>query len=402
MENVKRRGFLGIGAALGGWLAGCGTKPAEPVDDMGPSRLGKPVSEMGQRSVFEKSVRKFRETKTPEAAASFTPLQDSYGILTPASLHFERHHSGVPAIDPKTHKLLIHGLVDRPTVFTVDEIHRLPSVTRIHFIECAGNSGSEWAAKKAPDAQRGYGLASCSAWTGVPLGLILRELGLKKNASWLVAEGADPCKMSRSIPLQKGLDDVLIAYGQNGEALRPEQGYPLRLVVPGFEGNINVKWIHRIKVTDQPYMTKDETSKYTDLLPDGQARQFTFLMDAKSVITSPSGGHKLNGAGSYVLTGLAWSGRGRIEKVEVTTDGGKTWQPADIEEPRLPQAFTRFQVPWQWDGSEVVFGSRATDQTGYVQPAVDELIAARGPNSNYHNNGIKFWKVTSDGNVQAA
>ncbi len=395
-----RRGFLRA-AALGSTLAACAKKDGQPADQE-PNRLGKAVRDYGDRSPFEKTLRKFRESKTPEAAASFTPLQESYGILTPAALHFERHHSGVPALDPKDHKLLIHGLVERPTVFTMDDLRRLPSVSRVHFLECSGNGGGDWGPKRGADLQRAQGLASCSEWTGVLLSTVLKELGVKPEASWIIAEGADPCKMSRSIPLKKAMEDTILAYGQNGEALRPEQGYPLRLVVPGFEGNINVKWVHRLKVTGQAYMTKDETSKYTDLLADGKARMFTLVMDAKSLITSPSGGQKLKGAGSYEISGLAWSGRGRIEKVEVSTDGGKTWQAAELQEPRHRIAFTRFRLPWTWDGQETVIASRSTDESGYVQPTVEELMAVRGTNSNYHNNGIKPWKVAADGTIQPA
>jgi sulfane dehydrogenase subunit SoxC len=391
-----RRRFL-LGAALGGALTAC--KPAPTVEQSEPNSLGKPLSLYGERSPFEKVARLPGAGKNPEIGSSKTPLQDSIGILTPASLHFERHHSGVPRIDPATHRLLLHGMVERPLMITLDDIHRLPSVSRIHFIECAGNSGSEWGPKTAPDVQKAHGLASCSEWTGVPLSVLLSEAGVKPGASWIVAEGADACHMQRSIPLKKAIDDVLVAFGQNGEAIRPEQGYPLRLVIPGWEGNTNVKWLRRIKVVDQPYMTKDETSKYTDLLADGTARQFSFEMDAKSVITRPSGGQKLAGPGFCEITGLAWSGRGRIERVEVSTDGGKTWQNARIDEPRLRMAFSRFRLPWKWDGQEASLQSRCTDETGYVQPTREVLIESRGLNSNYHNNCVTTWKISPDGAV---
>jgi sulfane dehydrogenase subunit SoxC len=247
--------------------------------------------------------------------------------------------------------------------------------------------------------QRSYGLASCSEWTGVPLRLLLEEVGLKPKASWLIAEGADACRMQRSVPIVKALDDAMIAYGQNGEPLRPSQGFPLRLLTPGWEGNVQVKWLQRLHVTDQPYMTRDETSKYSDLMPDGKARIFTLPQEVKSVVTFPSGGHKLPGAGLYELTGLAWTGKGRIEKVEITFDGGKTWQEARLDEPRFRMAFTRFRLPWRWDGQPVTIASRATDETGYVQPTRDELVAVRGMNSGYHFNGIKLWRVGADGNV---
>jgi sulfane dehydrogenase subunit SoxC len=231
------------------------------------------------------------------------------------------------------------------------------------------------------------------------LRIVLEEVGLKPEAKWILAEGGDACRMSRSVPVEKALDDALLAYGQNGEAIRPEQGYPLRLLLPGFEGNSNVKWLRRLKVADQPFMTKDETSKYTELMPDGKAWQFTLEMDAKSVITSPSGGAKLAGAGFYEIRGLAWSGRGLIERVEVSTDGGATWTDAEIQEPRYAKAFTRFRAPWNWDGQATEILSRATDEGGYVQPTVEQLIAERGPNSNYHNNGIKVWGIGNDGSI---
>lgn len=396
---TSRRRWLGLTAALGAGLAGC--KSSGPAAEE-TSNLGKPVSAYGARSPHESVARAVPDTRTPEAASSRTPLQDSCGILTPSSLHYERHHSGVPAIDPAQHRLLIHGLVDQPLIFTVDEIRRMSSVSRIYFLECSGNSGGEWGAKTGRDAQQSCGLASCSEWTGVPLSALLRRVGVQKAAKWIIAEGADPCKMQRSLPIEKAMDDVLVAWGQNGEALRPEQGYPLRLVVPGWEGNISVKWLRRLKVVDQPYMARDETSHYTDLMPDGTARIFTFVMDAKSLITFPSGGQKLSGPGSYEITGLAWSGRGRIERVEVSTDAGQTWHDAALQEPRLSMAFTRFRFPWQWDGGAVVLQSRCTDQTGYVQPTKEALIAARGLNSQFHYNGIKVWKVMPDGSVNNA
>jgi len=397
-----RRRFLGVTTALAGALAGCSggnTQQAAADADTEPSLLGKVPSDYGNRSPHEKSKRTYADSKTPQAGSSRTPLQDSYGIITPNSLHFERHHAGVPEIDPAKHTLLVHGMVDRPLVLSVADIKRLPSVSKVYFVECSGNSGGEWSGKGAPDAQRSHGLASCSEWTGVPLSLILSEAGIRKDARWLLAEGADACKMARSIPVEKAVGDTLVAYAQNGEAIRPEQGYPLRLIVPGWEGNINVKWLHRIHAAEEPFYTKDETSKYTDLMADGKARIFTFDMDAKSVITAPSGGQKIAGKGFQEITGLAWSGRGRIEKVEVTTDGGKTWTAAQLQEPRFPRAFTRFRMPWTWDGSEASLACRATDESGYVQPPRQVLVEARGLNSNYHCNAIKFWKVQADGSV---
>jgi sulfane dehydrogenase subunit SoxC len=399
-SRPARRNFLRLSAALGGTLASC-TKPGSTsaVDDE-PSQLGKPVKAYGDRAGYEKAARLLPDVRNPEVASSRTPLAEQYGIITPSSLHFERHHAGVPDLDPAKHQLLIHGMVERPLILSIAELKRLPSESRIHFVECAGNSGSEWGPKTAPDVQRSHGLASCSEWTGVPLRILLEEAGLQRGAQWLVAEGADACKMSRSIPIYKAVSDVLVVYGQNGEALRPEQGYPLRLLVPGWEGNINVKWLRRIKLVDRPAYTKDETSKYTELLADGTARIFTFEMDPKSVITFPSGGHKLARPGQYEISGLAWSGRGRIRRVEISTDGGRSWNGATLQDPILPMAFTRFRLPWNWNGSETTIVSRAIDEKGFLQPRLEALVAARGANSNYHCNALKYWRVSNDGSVR--
>jgi sulfane dehydrogenase subunit SoxC len=392
----SRRQILRFGAAVGGALL---AQRQKALAWETPGRLGTPLGPYGDRSPFEKATRWVRESKTPETGSSFTPLQDSVGTLTPSSLHYERHHAGIPAIDPAKHRLVIHGMVDGPLSLSMADIRRLPSVTRTLVLECGGNSASEWAGRTGPDVQRSHGLASCSEWTGVPLSLVLGEVGVRAGATWVIAEGADACRMERSIPLAKAMDDILLAYGQNGEALRPAQGYPLRLIIPGWEGNTNVKWLHSLKLTDQAYMARDETSKYSDLMPDGKARIFTYQMEAKSVITFPSGGQTLPGQGLYELTGLAWSGSGRINRVEITTDGGRRWTNAQLQEPRLPIAFTRFRLPWRFEGREAVIASRATDETGYVQPSREALIAVRGTNSIYHFNGIKMWKVQADGIV---
>jgi sulfane dehydrogenase subunit SoxC len=395
LERSSRRQFLRLGAVTTGILAG----PQTVLGWDTPGKLGIPLGPYGERSPFEKSSRWTRDSKTPQTGSSFTPLQDSVGTLTPSSLHYERHHAGIPTIDPTQHRLVIHGMVDRPLSLSMADIKRLPSVTRTLVMECGGNSAGEWAARTGVDVQRSYGLASCSEWTGVPLSTVLREAGLRPGASWVIAEGADACRMERSIPLAKAMADILLAYGQNGEAIRPAQGYPLRLLIPGWEGNTNVKWLHSLKLTDQAYMARDETSKYSDLMPDGKARIFTYQMEAKSVITFPSGGQTLPGPGVYELTGLAWSGRGRIERVEITTDGGKSWMAANLHEPRLPIAFTRFRLPWRFDGRPATIASRAIDESSYVQPTREALIAVRGTNSIYHFNGIKYWSVRADGTV---
>ena len=395
----RRRWFLRVSAAWGAAIAACTSRDSGPPAE--PRALGAPVSGYGARARFENASRFFNQnTKVPlEEAASRTPLHETYGILTPSSLHFERHHAGVPELDPAQHTLTIHGLVDRPLVFTVAELKQLPSISRIYFLECSGNSSSEWRGSGEASVQRAHGLTSCSEWTGVSLALLLKECGLQPAGSWILAEGADPCRMARSIPMAKALADVLVAYGQNGEPLRPEQGYPLRLLVPGWEGNVNIKWLRRVKVLDRPAMTREETSKYTDLLADGTARQFTFDMEAKSLITRPSAGDTLPGPGLYEMTGLAWSGRGAITKVEITVDGGQRWTTAVLQTPVLPRAHTRFRWSWQWDGRESLLASRCTDETGYVQPSLPELVAVRGVNSNYHNNAIQIWKVASDGKI---
>ncbi len=395
----SRRSFLATGATAVGALAITSRSGT-------PAELGASRRAYGERSPFERSSRYFPPSATPATGSSRTPLQDLYGIITPSSLHFERHHAGVPQINPRHHRLLVHGLVNEPLIFTMDDIRRLPSVSRIHFIECAGNSAAEQAGQPGTDPQQSHGLLSCSEWTGVPLKSFLEEAGLKSTARWVLAEGVDACRMARSVPLDKAFDDALVAYGQNGEALRPEQGYPLRLVLPGWEGNINIKWLGRLDLIDQPYMTREESAIYTDLMPDGKARQFTFVMEAKSVITRPAGGQKLSRAGFYEITGLAWSGRGRITRVEVSTNRGESWQNAYLNEPVLPKAVTRFVLPWRWDGRPTSLQSRCTDDTGYVQPSREQLVASRGlrqgPDGFNHYNGIKIWHVHADGQVRHA
>lgn len=389
-HRLGRRGFLGLGAALASGLAALPAAGRE----LGPGRRA-----YGERAPTETSERIFVPGATPGTGASRTPLQDQLGIITPSSLHFERHHSGVPRLDPATHTLTLHGLVERPLVLTMAQLKRLPSTSRIHFIECAGNTAMDHMGQPGSNPQRSHGLLSCSEWTGVPLKVLLEEVGVKPGASWVLAEGADPSRMNRSIPLAKAMDDVIVAYGQNGEALRPEQGYPLRLVVPGWEGNVSIKWLSRLELVNQPYMTRDEAAFYTDFVGDGKARRFTFVMDAKSVITRPAGEQQLDGPGFHDITGFAWSGRGAITRVEVSTDGGRTWSDAELVGPVLPKALTKFRLPWRWDGKPTSLRSRCTDDTGYVQPTHDELVAARGPFATDHYNAIKVWHVNADGKV---
>jgi sulfane dehydrogenase subunit SoxC len=407
MKRFSRRAFLerattlASGATalgvLGGRVSTAESLPADPT-----KQQGEPVRPYGERAVFETSSRLRPSSLHPTASWSLTPQQDLHGIITPSALHFERHHAGVPTIDPKRHRLMIHGLVGKPLSFTMEELQRFPSVSRIHFIECSGNTYEEWEGPSGTSVQQTHGLTSCSEWTGVPLRVLLDEVGIRTGAAWVLAEGSDGALMTRSLPLAKCGDDVIVAYGQNGEMLRPEQGYPLRLLVPGWEGNTHIKWLRRLKVVDRPYQTREETAKYTDLMPDGTARQFTFVMDAKSVITFPSAGQSLHGPGYYEIRGLAWSGRGRITRVEVTTDGGVTWRTAALQAPVLEKCHTRFRLPWRWDGRECVIASRCVDDTGYVQPTRDELVAVRGIHSSYHNNAIQRWSVAADGVVANA
>jgi sulfane dehydrogenase subunit SoxC len=376
-------------------------------DEPSGRALGEGRRLYGERSPYETSVRSFgASTLALPTGSSRTPLQDLHGIITPSSLHFERHHSGVPSINPATHELVVHGLVERPLRFSMDDLRRLPSVSRVHFIECAGNAGREHRGNPGPTVQLSHGLISCSEWTGVLLSTLLRESGLKPSAKWVIAEGADAARHVRSIPLNKVLDDSIVAYGQNGEAVRPEQGYPLRLVVPGWEGNVNVKWLHRLQISDQPAMSRDEAASYTDLLPDGRARQFTFEMEANSVITRPSGGQRLSHPGFHEVSGLAWSGRGRITRVEVSTDGGASWLDAELQSPIYSKALTRFRFPWAWDGKPTSLRSRASDESGYVQPTRDALVALRGmkegPDGFNHYHGIKPWFVHANGVISHA
>jgi sulfane dehydrogenase subunit SoxC len=336
------------------------------------------------------------------SSSSRTPLQDLHGTITPADLHFERHHGGVPNIVAENHELLIHGMVDRPLVFSMADLKRFPQTSRICFVECSGNGGGAYNRERMPTEitpQALDGLLSTSEWTGVMLSTVLREVGVQDGASWLLAEGSDSAVMSRSVPLEKGLDDAMLVYAQNGEAIRPEQGYPLRLLLPGWEGNTQVKWLRRLEVADRPTMTRDETSRYTDPLQDGTARQFSFVMDAKSVITFPSFPYTLPEAGWWEIKGLAWTGRGRITRVEVSTDSGDSWQDAELQEPVLSKSTVRFRHLWDWNGDETVILSRATDETGYVQPTVQQLWEARGERTTYHQNHQRAWKIGADGAV---
>jgi sulfane dehydrogenase subunit SoxC len=410
IDASGRRMFLSLGAAAAGTAvlgraAGAGTPNAFPPQDppwsqtLGPGIVDRPY---GRPSQFVKDVIRRNVpwlTASKESSVSFSPLQDLNGIITPNGLFFERYHAGRASVDPKQHRLMIHGMVERPLILTMQDIERFPSVSRIHFIECPANGGMEWRAAQLNSLQFTHGMVSCAEWTGVKLSTLLEEAGVKKEAKWALMEGADGAHMTRSLPLDKCLDDCLVVYAQNGEALRPEQGFPLRLLVPGWEGNVSVKWLRRIKLGDKPWYTREETAKYTDLMPDGTARGFTWVNDAKSVITFPCPEKPLSGPGLYEIRGLAWSGHGKIRAVDVSFDGGVNWQRATLTEPVLTKALTRFTLPWRWDGKPALLESRAVDETGYVQPTITQLRKVRGSNSIYHNNSIQTWQIKPDGSV---
>lgn len=386
--SVSRRQLLAssTGLALASAMPrAAATIDATKVQGPGPSPLGgrAPTEELGRTPVF--------------GIASFTPLERLHGTITPSDLHFERHHAGIPALDADSHELLLHGWVERPLKFTVADLMRFPAVTRACFVECSGNYFPRAGEQTPPHMV--CGLTSQSEWTGVPLSTLLQEAGVKPGASWILAEGGDAAIMSRSIPLAKALDDALVVYAQNGEAIRPAQGYPIRLLLPGWEGNTNVKWLRRLEVTDAPSMNRQETSKYTEPLLDNSIRQFSYELEARSIITSPAWPETLE-PGWHQIRGIAWSGRGRIARVEVSTDGGASWQLAQLQGPVLPKAHTRFGLPWKWSGKSTEILSRAVDDTGYVQPTLKQILRERGPGSApYHFNPITGWRILADGGV---
>jgi sulfane dehydrogenase subunit SoxC len=359
----------------------------------------------GKPSQYEANIQRRPSpglTQTTQASVSFAPLQSLFGIVTPSGLHFERHHQGWWDIDPSKHRFMINGMVKNPKVFTMDEIMRLPSVSRFHFIECGANTAVDWGNVAVPTAQYTHGMVSCSEFTGVPLITLLELAGADfKAGRFVLAEGGEGSAMTRTIPM--GLitsGEVLVAYGQNGEMLRPEQGYPLRLVVPGVQGVSWVKYLRRVEVGDQPYAAKDEAVHYIDLQPSGLHRQYSNIQEIKSVVTTPSGGQVLLDKGFYNITGLAWSGRGTVKRVDVSVDGGRNWRTARLETPVLSKALTRFNLDWVWDGKPAIIQSRAMDDTGHVQPTYRQLRDVRGTRSIYHNNAIQSWLVQENGEVK--
>jgi len=410
-RDFLRKSFLGAAAALAAGVAGRARAADGAAGDgaiLTPqpwaTTLGQPVAAhpYGQPSPFEKNLVRRESpglTRVSAASVSFAPLQGFFGIITPNGLHFERHHQGWQDIDPARHRLMINGLVKAPRVYTMDDLMRLPAVSRMHFIECGANTGMEWGNVAVPTVQYTHGMLSCCEFTGVPLKVLLDDAGADfKRGHYLLAEGGDGSGMTRTIPMALA-DEIIVAWGMNGEMLRPENGYPLRLVVPGVQGVSWVKWLRRLELGDQPWNTKDETVHYVDMMPDGMLRQYTSIQECKSVITTPSGGQQLVGRGFYNISGLAWSGRGRVKRVDVSVDGGRNWRTARLETPVLSKCLTRFNLDWVWDGSPAILQSRAIDETGYVQPRLAQLRAVRGARSIYHNNAIQSWQVADGGEV---
>jgi sulfane dehydrogenase subunit SoxC len=403
---LHRRFFLQGAAIAGAAVAASGAR-AESIGTVAPSTMlkpGGPFTAYGVPSHWRDNIKRILVTNAPPArevtGSSRTPLQMLEGTITPAGLHYVRNHNGVPDINPDQHQLLIHGMVKQPLEFSLESLMRYPMRTEIHFMECAGNSGG-MNAPQAPQQTAGdiHGLLSCSEWTGVKLSTLLDEAGVDKAATWILAEGADAAGMSRSVPVWKALDDAMIALYQNGEPIRPEQGFPMRLLLPGFEGNTNVKWLRRLKVLDTPMYTRDETSRYTELMPDGKAREFMLQMEPKSVILKPSFGMGMQGPGYYEISGVAWSGLGRVRRVDISADGGKTWAEAALTAPVLSKAVTRFRLPWMWNGQPATLMSRTTDEKGRVQPTHAEWAALYAPRQNFHFSAIQSWAVAGDGKV---
>jgi sulfane dehydrogenase subunit SoxC len=404
-EMKHRRLFLRrTAAALSGVALVGGTRAEQLAGEPWERVYGTGFTKYGQPARYEQIGRHFGQPYgelAPGSGAALSPIEALDGIITPNPVHFIRSHSGTPDIDPKMHRLHIHGLVERPLRFSVDALMRYPRITRIHFLECSGNSSRALTPQPAQvPAGAMHGNVSCAEWSGFPLRVLLEEAGVRPQAKWILAEGADSAHMSRSVPLEKALDDAMVALYQNGERLRPEQGYPVRLLLPGWEGNMSVKWLRRIKLTDAPTHTKDETSKYTDALPDGRALQFTFEMGVKSVITRPSSTMKLAERGFHEISGIAWSGAGRVRRVEVSTDGGQTWADAALTGDERSRALVRFRHPWEWNGGTAVLQSRATDEKGNVQPPRRDWVARYAPDARFHNNSIVSWGVESDGSVR--
>jgi sulfane dehydrogenase subunit SoxC len=413
---IDRRALLGRGAMIAGAMGTAGSltgAAAEPLkNDPWSLEMGLVTPALQTPSRFEKDVVRTRSNPDNELRNSHarTPHQMLNGTITPNSLHFSINHSGLPDIDPELHRLVIHGLVKQPLVYTLDTLSRYPMVTRMTFLECGGNSAPMFSNQPLQvTVQALHGLASCAEWTGVRLSTLLEETGIDPKAKWVIAEGADSLSLHRSVPIKKALDDAMIALYQNGERLMPGNGYPMRLFLPGYEGNMNVKFLRRLKLAEQPAMSFYESKTYSMILPGGKSWRFNFLQEVKSFVTHPSFGHSLKGPGFYEISGIAYSGTGRIAKVLVSADGGKSWAEAALTAPVNSKSFTRFRMPWRWDGQPVTLQSRAWDEAGNFQPLRAEFVAARGetktpPNPlgfpNQHYNSITSWGIDNKGEIK--
>ena len=407
--KITRRQALAGMAGMVGVVAAAATGSVRAQDDSpaDPTKImGAPADELGERSAFEQPQRLAVGNRPQGPNVSLSPLGDLDGIITPSDLHYEIHHNGVPEINPTAYKLLVHGMVERPMVFSLADLQRFPRVSRILFLECSGNTGGHTLQPGENDtAQTVCGLLSGVQWFGVSLATIFAEVGISPKATWALFEGMDGTVLTRSWPLDKlWWGEAMLVFGQNGEALRPSAGYPLRLIVPGTEGNANVKWLRRIEISDQPWQTRFETARYSDIRCDDDGEctvsQFSFGLDAKSVITWPSGGQTISSPGLCEIRGLAWTGRGSIARVEVSVDGGESWTLASLDQPVLPKALTRFRYPWQWNGDDTIIMSRTTDSTGYLQPSREQILERRGGGQTfYHANPIIPWRVNPDGTV---
>lgn len=432
VASSERRKFLRKSVALaagGAAVAATGAANADvklktwtkPLKDE-PTRhiLGRGVVSVpyGLPSKFEKNVVRRNVgwlTADTIASISFTPWQDLHGIITPNGLHFERYHAGCVDVDPSKHHLVIHGMVKHPMIFTVDDLKRMPSHTAIHFLECPANGAMEWRGVQMDSMQFTHGMMSCAEWTGVKLTTLMEMVGVDPKSTWFYGEGTDGSALQRSVPMEGAKDqfgkpipafetvqyhDAIVAYAQNGEALRPEQGYPIRLFIPGYEANMSIKYLRRLKFVDKPLVTYQETRHYIDVLPDGKIRQFSLTNMANSVINYPCPDFQMSGPGSYEIRGIAWSGLGKIKHVDISVDGGKNWHQANLVEPVLSKCVTKFTLPFEWKGDEHLIMSRATDETGYVQPTLHQLRQVRGLNSIYHKNSIQVWKIEKTGEVK--
>lgn len=405
---LDRRQFLMSGATfLSAIAASSVSKVANAsVFDTYPPHMkipGRPSDSYGLPSEYEAHVgRKPKHVYSSSImTVASTPIEQLNGIITPAGLHFVVHHNGIPDIEPSDHQFMIHGLVDKPLTWSVATLLNYPMISRTYFLECAGNSAANAVSDDPMDMTCAdiHGLISGSLWTGVPVKYLLDEASVKPNAKWAMCEGGDAGNHVRNVPLQKLYDDAIIVFYQNGERIRPDQGYPMRLFVPGYEGNMNVKWLHRMEIADIPSQSKDEQSLYADITSDERVKQFSFTMEVKSVITKPSGKQQLPMSGIYEISGLAWSGRGRVKMVEVSVDGGKSWAKAELEGPVMGKSLTRFTIPWKWNGQKAIILSRATDEFGNIQPTRDEWTTQYARYSHGHNNSVNAWFVSSDGKV---